>query len=274
MNEPGQDDSDAEEDAQHDADGRVFSHARKAAQDRDDTNAQQSRDQCPNEHGGQISLAERQKAEAQSGQRRVGEGIAEQSPAAQHGEAADQPCPGPEQADADAARSACCTSRQPASRSQRFGCGIEHVQSRSVCPSQIVRCQRGVSRAAGDESHVEQDDVIEVLRHGPQIVMDGDDRLALVAQPFEQSEDERFGGGIDAGHRLVHEINVGPLGQGPGEKRSLLLPAGKLPDLTVGEVGHADIVEARPSPIPAPHFPAGETSRAGRRFPSARHRAR
>src|SRR3546814_8744389 len=52
-----------------------------------------------------------------------------------------------------------------------------------------------------------------------------------------------LGGGVDAGERLVHEVQVGFLGQRPGQEHPLLLSAGELADLPAGEVRHADLVE-------------------------------
>ena len=77
-----------------------------------------------------------------------------------------------------------------------------------------------------------------------EVVVDDEDRFALFTEFLEQVEDDRFRAGIDAGHRLVHEVNVGLLSEGAGDEDALLLSAGELPDLAGRELGHADVFES------------------------------
>ena len=72
--------------------------------------------------------------------------------------------------------------------------------------------------------------------------------LPLVAQLAQQREDDPLRGRVDPRHRLVHEIHVGSLSQRSGQKRPLLLAAGKLSDLPIGQVGQAHLRQAIAGP--------------------------
>lgn len=74
--------------------------------------------------------------------------------------------------------------------------------------------------------------------------MDDDDGLAVGAQPLEELDDRPLGDGVDPGKGLVHDVELGLLGEGPGEEDALLLTAGELADLTIGELAHPDLVQA------------------------------
>ena len=65
--------------------------------------------------------------------------------------------------------------------------------------------------------------------------MDGDDGFTLPPKPLQNAEDETLGRGIDASHRFVHEIDIGPLRQSAGDEGPLLLATGQLADLSIGE---------------------------------------
>ncbi len=73
--------------------------------------------------------------------------------------------------------------------------------------------------------------------------MDDDDGFAAGAQLAEDGDDGAFGDGVDGGEGFVHEIDAGVLDEGAGEEGALLLAAGELADLAVGEVLHADLFE-------------------------------
>jgi hypothetical protein len=77
--------------------------------------------------------------------------------------------------------------------------------------------------------------------HRLQVVVDDDHRLSVVAQLAQDIDDGALGGRVDAGHRLVEEIDIGFLDQRAGEEDALLLAAGELADLAVGIVLHADL---------------------------------
>ena len=49
-------------------------------------------------------------------------------------------------------------------------------------------------------------------------------------------DDGVFGDGVDGGEGLVHEIDLRVLHQSPRQEGALLLPAGELADLPVGEI--------------------------------------
>src|SRR5262249_50348463 len=105
------------------------------------------------------------------------------------------------------------------------------------------------------KTHVEQDPVVEILRHRAQVVMDDEHRLALVTQLLQQEEDRALGGGVHAGHRLIHKVDVRLLRQRPRQEGPLLLPAGELADLPVRQVADADL--AQTLPCPGALLPAG-----------------
>jgi hypothetical protein len=103
--------------------------------------------------------------------------------------------------------------------------------------------------------------------------MHGDTVLPSSFRPFSTSMIARLGGGVDAGEGLVEQVEVGILRQRPGEEHALLLAARQLADLAVGEIGHADPVEAGLAPDPdAPD--SARTARARGRDPSAPRRSR
>lgn len=87
------------------------------------------------------------------------------------------------------------------------------------------------NRTSRDDPVIEQKNVVEILGNCLEIVMDDDRRLAFGSQTVHQGDNCPFGGGIDPGEGLVHEIQVGLLDQGACEKDPLLLATGKLADL-------------------------------------------
>ena len=94
--------------------------------------------------------------------------------------------------------------------------------------------------AEGDDAHVEKNAVVEIFGDGLQIVMDDECGFALRAEIAEEIDDGFFGGGVDGGEGLIHEVEAGFLSEGAGEKNALLLASGELGDLAVCEVGHGD----------------------------------
>ena len=131
--------------------------------------------------------------------------------------------------------------------SGRIGCavaiGCEKAHAPAVGEAQIVLGEDFVDGAAGDAAHVEQRDPVEVFGHGLQVVVDDDDGLARRTQFLEQLDDGAFGGGVHALEGFVHEVDVGVLDERAGQEGALLLAAGKLADLAVGVVLHADLVQ-------------------------------
>src|SRR3546814_2197702 len=90
------------------------------------------------------------------------------------------------------------------------------------------------------------------------VVMHADDGAALGVECPQHLQDGALGRGVDAGERLVHEIEPRLLGQRPCQEDPLLLTAGELPDLSSGKVGESDLVEAghRRLAVPPPDRPA------------------
>ena len=69
-----------------------------------------------------------------------------------------------------------------------------------------------------------------------------------MVQPSAASSRSRRGDGglgalVDAGERLVQEHHGGTLGDAAGDEGALLLPAGQLADLPVGELGQFHAVQ-------------------------------
>ena len=74
-------------------------------------------------------------------------------------------------------------------------------------------------------------------------MMDDDHRPAGVSQRSEHVENRFFGRGIDTRERLVHEVELRVLDQGPRQKHPLLLTAREAADLPLREVRHPDPVQ-------------------------------
>ena len=53
-----------------------------------------------------------------------------------------------------------------------------------------------------------------------------------------------FGNCVDALEWLIHQVQFGVLCQGPRQEHALLLPAGKLPNLPMGQVGDAHALQS------------------------------
>ena len=74
-------------------------------------------------------------------------------------------------------------------------------------------------------AHVDHEDMVEIVRHGREIVVDGDHRFAFGLQGFQDVDDGAFGGGVDACEGFIEQIEIGVLGQSAGEEDALLLAA-------------------------------------------------
>ena len=70
-----------------------------------------------------------------------------------------------------------------------------------------------------------------------------DDGLSLPFQALEQLDDDPFRPRVHAAKRFVHQVEVRLLGQGPGQEGPLLLAAGELADLPIGELGHTHLLQ-------------------------------
>ena len=63
---------------------------------------------------------------------------------------------------------------------------------------------------------------------------------AFVAQLPQQLDDARFGLHVDAGEGFIQQNNFSLLSDSAGQKHALFLPAGKLADLALPVLAHAD----------------------------------
>jgi hypothetical protein len=95
-------------------------------------------------------------------------------------------------------------------------------------------------RAFREHGAVDQHGAVAEAWHAAQIVRRDEHDAALVAQRPEQRDDRLLGAHVDAGERLVEQDDLALLGQRAGEEDALLLAAGKLADLALAVVGHAD----------------------------------
>ncbi|APG28861.1 hypothetical protein A7E78_14090 [Syntrophotalea acetylenivorans] len=86
----------------------------------------------------------------------------------------------------------------------------------------------------------EQNQVVKVFCRGGQVVVHHHQGLARFLGSLQHVENRSLGGRIDSGKGFVKQQDIRSLRQGPGQKYALLLPAGKLADLALGEVLHAD----------------------------------
>ena len=100
--------------------------------------------------------------------------------------------------------------------------------------------QHGGRRTVGVQSLFDQDQRIEILGRRCQVVVHDQQRPAGLLGAFQHVQNGLFRGGVDTGKRFVQQQDVRPLRHRAGHEHPLLLATGELPDLTIGEVGHAD----------------------------------
>jgi hypothetical protein len=82
------------------------------------------------------------------------------------------------------------------------------------------------------------------VRHDRLVVLDDDDRLAGVDEPVEQAEQLLDVGEVEAGGRLVEDVDAALLGQLGGELEPLPLAAGQRGErLADAEVAEPDVSE-------------------------------
>ena len=106
-----------------------------------------------------------------------------------------------------------------------------------------------VGRALGDEPAVEQRRLVESLGGADQVVGRGDDRLAGPRLGLEDVHQVLLGPRVDAGDRLVEQVQLGFGGDGPGEEDPAALAARQGADLAVDRIGHPDRLEGRRDPL-------------------------
>jgi hypothetical protein len=119
----------------------------------------------------------------------------------------------------------------------------EHQQVPAVRRRQHVRVEDQRRRPVRDDPMVDRGDLLEALRGAGQVVGRGDDGLAPERLGFEEVHQLLLRRRVDAGDRLVEQVDLGVRGQGPGEEHAPSLATGQPPDLDVALVGHADLLE-------------------------------
>src|SRR5215213_8854168 len=120
----------------------------------------------------------------------------------------------------------------------------EQAKAAAISCMQVLRSEGRSKRDARDQADIEEREPIEVLGRRLEIVMNTDHGLATRAKFLQEVNNRSLGSRVHARERLVHEIELGVLGQGAGQKDSLLLTAAELADLPVGEIGHSHLLKA------------------------------
>ena len=101
--------------------------------------------------------------------------------------------------------------------------------------------------------------------HRGQVVVDDHNGLPVLPQGVQHAGDGPLRGDVHPGEGLVHEVDVGLLGEGARHEGALLLPPGELGDLPPGQVGDASRLQGRlddgalgrPGTTPPPQVPVG-----------------
>jgi hypothetical protein len=88
----------------------------------------------------------------------------------------------------------------------------------------------------GDLFLIEDESVGENLGHAFQLVVRSDDEVAAVGEINERVGEVAAAFDIESVEGFIEKEDVGFLGEGPGDEGSLLLTAGELVDLAVGNV--------------------------------------
>src|SRR5690606_31721985 len=93
-------------------------------------------------------------------------------------------------------------------------------------------------RAVVDDAPVAQDDgALEQAGQRAELVEDGEDARAALAQAGEGGGEGLLGVTVDAGERLVEDEELGPADEGAGDEDTLLLAAGEDADRLVRALG-------------------------------------
>src|SRR5687768_13646856 len=82
---------------------------------------------------------------------------------------------------------------------KRLGGFVEERESAAVGLMEVFLREDLLGRAAGDDAHVQQHDVVEVIRHGLQVVMNDKRGPARVAQVVEDPDNRLLGSRVNAG---------------------------------------------------------------------------
>ncbi len=101
-------------------------------------------------------------------------------------------------------------------------------------------------RALGDDATVDADDLRQVGGDGVNLVGGHHDCHALVVKLVKEVHDVVPGLDVDSGGWLVEEKESRVADEGSSEEDALLLPAGELPYVPVGEIGYAEALHDHP----------------------------
>src|SRR5688572_13240118 len=113
------------------------------------------------------------------------------------------------------------TSSSVGVRDGRAGKHVGGIGARNIFRSENFR-----DRAGGDHFAIEQEDIIENVRHTSEIMMGDEEQLAMVAERPEQLFEVVMIWFVEPGKRLIEQENVRVLGERTREKGALLLAAG------------------------------------------------
>jgi hypothetical protein len=102
---------------------------------------------------------------------------------------------------------------------------VEDGETTAISLSQPFMREDFARWTGGDDTRVQEDNPVEVLARALEVVVHDDSRPPLVSERPEHLENLLLGCGIHRRERLVHEIELCPLGKRAREKDSLLLPA-------------------------------------------------
>ena len=111
------------------------------------------------------------------------------------------------------------------------------------------RRQHLLHGAVGDDATIQKDRTGEVDGQYTEVVGTNDRCLTGVGQPFEGVIDQLLCRYIDVVERFVEEHEVGVVGQSAGEHDALLLPAGELTDLAIGQMVDLHRRHRRPNAV-------------------------
>ena len=101
-------------------------------------------------------------------------------------------------------------------------------------------------RALGNNATIDADDLRQVGGDGVNLVGGHHDGHALVVKLVKQVHDVVPGLDVDSGSRFVKKEEPGVADEGSGEEDALLLSAGELPYVPVGEMGNAEALHDHP----------------------------
>ena len=141
--------------------------------------------------------------------------------------------------------------RQPSLDGAQAAVALGDVEPRDAgkkAPGIRVRWRRedpGNRPFLEDLAGIHHCDAVAEPRHDAEVVGDIKDRRAVfLLQLRDEVEDVGLGRHVEPGRRLVHDQKLGVAGEGHGDQHPLLLPAGKLVRVAVGDAGGVRQVDA------------------------------